>query len=68
MAKRIELPNDIESLKRLVIEQSAALEPNQPHYRGIESNPSLIMLKRVAYMKTHPPAANWDGVYVMKEK
>jgi transposase len=29
MAKRIELPNDIESLKRLVIEQSAALEAAQ---------------------------------------
>lgn len=51
-----------------LFEQSAGLEPNQPHYRGIESNPSLIMLKRCAYMKTHPPGANWDGVYVMKEK
>lgn len=51
-----------------LFQQSAVLEPNQPHARGIESNPSLVMLKRVAYMTTHPPGANWDGVYVMKEK
>lgn len=49
-------------------EQSARLEPNQPHQRGIESNPSHVMLKRCAQMKQHPPGPNWDGVFVMKEK
>lgn len=51
-----------------LFEQSALLEPNQPHHRGIESNPSHILIKRCAYMKAHPPGAGWDGVYVMKEK
>lgn len=49
--------------------QSAKLEPNQPNKeRAIESNPSLIMIERCHYMKAHPPGANWDGVFVMKEK
>ncbi|HYC70892.1 MAG TPA: adenylate/guanylate cyclase domain-containing protein [Opitutaceae bacterium] len=51
-----------------LFEQCAVLEPNQPHHRGIESNPSHVLLKRCAYMKAHPPGAGWDGVYVMKEK
>jgi adenylate cyclase len=52
-----------------LFQKSAALEPYQPskaHF--IESNPSLIMIARCHYMKEHPPGANWDGVYVMKEK
>jgi len=52
-----------------LFQQSAALETNQPskaHF--IESNPSLIMIARCHYMKEHPPGAEWDGVYVMKEK
>jgi adenylate cyclase len=53
----------------LLFQKSAALEPFQPsraHY--IESNPSLIMIERCRYWKDHPPGANWDGVYTMKEK
>ncbi|MBI2517706.1 MAG: CHASE2 domain-containing protein [Opitutae bacterium] len=50
-------------------EESAKLEPNQPSKKlAIESNPSLIMVERCHYMKEHPPGANWDGVFVMKEK
>ncbi|MBL9214341.1 MAG: adenylate/guanylate cyclase domain-containing protein [Opitutaceae bacterium] len=49
--------------------QSAALEPNQPSKAmAIDTNPSLVLTKRCHYMKEHPPGANWDGVYVMKEK
>ncbi len=48
--------------------QSATLELHQPHVRGVETNPSHVLINRCAYMKEHPPAADWDGVYVMKEK
>lgn len=49
--------------------RSAALEPYQPSKaQYIESNPSLIMIERCHYWKTHPPGANWDGVFTMKEK
>ncbi len=49
--------------------KSAALEIHQPSKaQFIASNPSLIMTARCHYMKEHPPAANWDGVYTMKEK
>jgi adenylate cyclase len=52
-----------------LFEQSAALEPNQPNKAvAIESNPSLIMIERCHYMKAHPPARDWDGVWTMKEK
>lgn len=61
------LAQDWDGAARL-FEQSALLEPNQPHHRGIESNPSHVLIKRCAYMKAHPPGADWDGVYVMKEK
>ena len=48
---------------------SAALEPNQPDpATGITSNPSLVYLKLVAELRENPPGANWNGVYVMKEK
>lgn len=33
-----------------------------------DANPSTVMLDRCATMKNHPPAADWDGVYVMKTK
>jgi adenylate cyclase len=33
-----------------------------------EANPSLVMLKRCEELKSHPPPADWDGVYVMKTK
>jgi adenylate cyclase len=49
--------------------RSAEVEPNQPGKTpGVESNPSLALLARCAYMRAHPPGAGWDGVYVMKEK
>jgi adenylate cyclase len=49
--------------------KSAALEFHQPSKAmAIDSNPSLILTARCHYMKAHPPGANWDGVYVMKEK
>jgi adenylate cyclase len=48
--------------------QSATLEPNQPHMRGIETNPSHVLINRCVHMKEHPPGPGWDGVYVMKEK
>lgn len=48
--------------------QSAQLEPHQPGHRGIEGNPSQILIRRCAAMKAHPPGPGWDGVYVMKEK
>ncbi|HLP25088.1 MAG TPA: adenylate/guanylate cyclase domain-containing protein, partial [Acidobacteriota bacterium] len=52
-----------------LFEQSAKLELHQPNKSlAIESNPSLIMIERCHYMSEHPPGANWDGVFVMKEK
>jgi adenylate cyclase len=52
-----------------LFQQSAALEiyqPSKAHY--IETNPSLLMVERCHYWKAHPPGANWDGVFTMKEK
>ena len=52
-----------------LFERAAKLEPHQPDKaRAIESNPSLIMIERCAYMRAHPPGPGWDGVFVMKEK
>ncbi len=52
-----------------LFERAAKLEPFQPDKaRAIESNPSLIMIERCHYMKEHPPAPDWDGVFIMKEK
>ena len=49
--------------------QSAELELNQPgRTPGVKSNPSLVYLQIVADYRQHPPSADWDGVYVMKEK
>ena len=48
---------------------SAGAEPNQPDpATGITLNPSLVYLKLVAELRAHPPGADWNGVYVMKEK
>ena len=33
-----------------------------------DDNPSLVMIKRCDALKASPPAADWDGVYVMKSK
>lgn len=52
-----------------LFERASKLEPFQPDKaRAIESNPSLIMIERCHYMQAHPPAQDWDGVFVMKEK
>lgn len=51
-----------------LFQASARLEPNQPSTRGIANNPSLVYLDIVAHSRLHPPAPNWDGVYVMKDK
>jgi len=49
--------------------KSEELEPNIPGQTpGVESNPSLALIARCAYMRAHPPGRGWDGVYVMKEK
>ena len=50
--------------------QSAELEPNQPGKTpGVQSNPSLVYLERVVpEAMEEPPAADWDGRYIMKEK
>jgi len=52
-----------------MFEQSARLEPNQPgRTPGVSGNPSLVYLEIVESYRLAPPAADWDGVYVMKEK
>jgi adenylate cyclase len=52
-----------------LFQQSSLLEPHQPSKAlAIDSNPSIILTKRCHSMKEHPPGADWDGVYVMKEK
>lgn len=33
-----------------------------------KNNPSKVMLERVALMQTHPPGADWDGVWRMTTK
>ena len=49
--------------------QSASIEPNRPgESRGVETNPSLVMIGRCEELKNRPPGENWDGVYVMKAK
>lgn len=49
--------------------QSRELEFNVPGKTpGVTSNPSLVYLDIVQHFKHEPPPANWDGVYVMKEK
>jgi adenylate cyclase len=49
--------------------RSAGLEPNIPGQTpGVMSNPSLVYLGIAEQYKIEPPAENWDGVHVMKEK
>lgn len=49
--------------------QSERLEPNQPGKTpGVSSNPSLVYMGITEHYKHEPPPADWDGVYVMKEK
>ena len=52
-----------------IFRRSAELEPNIPGKTpGVEKNPSLALIARCVYMRSHPPGADWDGVFVMKEK
>jgi adenylate cyclase len=52
-----------------LFKRSAELEPNQPGKTpGVHGNPSLTLIGRCHYMREHPPAGTWEGVYVMKEK
>jgi len=54
---------------RARFERCCALEPCIPGQTpGVLSNPSLIYLDIVARLAREPPLADWDGVYVMKEK
>lgn len=49
--------------------RSRDLEFNVPGKTpGVVSNPSLVYLEITEHFKHQPPAENWDGVYVMKEK
>jgi adenylate cyclase len=49
--------------------QSEQLEPNQPGKTpGVKTNPSLVYIGIAEDYKVDPPPANWEGVYVMKEK
>jgi len=52
-----------------MFEKASLIEPNQPGKTvGVATNPSLVLLDRCKVMKADPPAADWDGVYVMKTK
>ncbi|HRJ46784.1 MAG TPA: adenylate/guanylate cyclase domain-containing protein [Opitutaceae bacterium] len=52
-----------------LFKKSAMLEPNQPGVTpGVSSNPSLVYINITEHYKHEPPPADWDGVYVMKEK
>ncbi len=53
----------------VLFRRSEPLEPNQPgKTAGVSSNPSLVYLHITADYKLAPPPADWNGVYVMKEK
>jgi adenylate cyclase len=49
--------------------RSSALEPNQPgRTPGVTANPSTIYTDITRHLQANPPGADWDGVWVMKEK
>jgi adenylate cyclase len=49
--------------------RSELIEPNVPGKTpGVSSNPSLVFRDKVRHFQEHPPAADWDGVHVAKEK
>ena len=62
MAKRIELPNDIESLKRLVIEQSAALEAAQ-----ITLLSSQLEIEKLKIAKWYKDGAEQANIMLQEE-
>ena len=54
---------------RGLLERSAVLEPNIPgRTPGVTGNPSLVYLDIVAEYSRQPPAADWDGAFVMSTK
>lgn len=49
--------------------QCIPLEPNQPgRTPGAKTNPSLEYIRIVERCRSEPPAADWDGRYVMTDK
>ncbi|HVU33166.1 MAG TPA: adenylate/guanylate cyclase domain-containing protein [Opitutaceae bacterium] len=49
--------------------RSATLELLQPgRAPGVKSNPSLVYIELTSQLQLHPPAVDWDGTIVMKEK
>jgi adenylate cyclase len=49
--------------------RSRGLEANVPGQSpGVSNNPSMIYIEIATHYREDPPAGNWDGVYVMKEK
>lgn len=44
----------------LLFQQLMSAYPDQPLYK--------IYLDRIAVLRTHPPADNWDGVFTLTEK
>jgi adenylate cyclase len=49
--------------------RSEALEINGPgRTTGAKTNPSLVYIRIAENYRAEPPPADWDGVYVMKEK
>ncbi len=54
---------------RAFFQQSSELEPNRPGVtQGVKTNPSIVYLGIVTDYEKAAPPADWDGVYVMKEK
>jgi adenylate cyclase len=52
-----------------LFKQSELLEPNQPGKTpGVKTNPSLVYIGITEDYKIDAPPANWEGVYVMREK
>lgn len=53
----------------VLFRRSAELEPNQPGKSpGAQRNPSLVFISHCNHMRLNPPAPDWTGVYVFKEK
>jgi adenylate cyclase len=61
------LAQDWDGAKAL-FEKSEPLEIYRPGMPGVGSNASLVLIDRCVAMKASPPAADWDGVFVMTTK
>ncbi len=52
-----------------LFERSAALEPNRPELNPESpSTPSLVLRERTLHLASHPPGADWNGVFTMTSK